>query len=131
MGAPSEVIHLDTSFLIRSMALATRESELLAAWIEGEEEFAVSAVVWGEFLSGPLAERQRRTVRRVVTVVPLTERDAALAADLFNRSARRRGSLPDCFIAATAIRERAALATANERDFERFDEAGLERVSYP
>jgi len=131
MGAPAAVIHLDTSFLIRSLVPTTRESEALAGWVTRYEDFAVSAVVWGEFLSGPLTEHQRRIARQVVlTVVPLTEPDASLAAELFKQSGRRRGSLADSFVAATAIRARAGLATANERDFERFEEAGLERVPY-
>ena len=86
----------------------------------------MSAVAWAELLCGPVAPAGVELVGRVVNDrVPFGEGEAVLAARLFNDSGRRRGSLADCMIAATAIRAGVALATENPGDFRRFTAAGL------
>jgi predicted nucleic acid-binding protein len=120
-------IHLDTSFLIRSLRRESPESNRLRQWLHERHSIAISTFAWAEFLCGPLAENEVELAGTVVVEhVSLGVREAADAATLFNRTGRRRGSLPDCIIAATAIASDAALATYDVSDFERFREAGLE-----
>ena len=57
---------------------------------------------------------------------PVFDRQTAeTAVLLFDASGRRRGTMVDCFIAATAIRAGASLATVNTADFRRMVGAGL------
>ncbi|MGN6592553.1 MAG: type II toxin-antitoxin system VapC family toxin [Terriglobales bacterium] len=119
-------IHLDTNFLVGMGKVATPPARLLEQWLMQGRSLATSIVAWSEYLCGPVADDQRAAARRIVgPALPFTEADAELAAGLFNRSGRRRGSLLDCQIAAVAIRCGAALATVNPADFARFTSAGL------
>lgn len=90
----------------------------------------MSTIAWAELLCGPLVAGHAELAGRVVASrVPFLEDDATLAARLFNLSGRRRGTLTDCMIAATALAAGAALATTNAADFRRFAAAGLELVT--
>lgn len=124
------MIHLDASFLIRALAEGTPEDERLRAWLAAEEVLGMSAVAWAEFLCGPVEAGDLELVDRIVReCVAFGAGEAALAARLFNESGRRRGSLADCMIAATAIRSGATLATENPKDFRRFEPSGLALVT--
>lgn len=80
----------------------------------------MSSIAWAEFLCSPLNGRQLDIARRITAeLIPFTDKDAALTAELFNESGRCRSSLTDCMIAATALRCNARLATANQADFQR------------
>ena len=123
------MIHLDTSFLVQAIAGVAASERPVRRWLEQGEELAMSAVAWAEFLCGPLGAAEHQLAVRFITLrVPLNEQHAALAARLYNETGRRRGSLVDCMIAATAIRSGAPLATANPADFRRFVEEGLRMV---
>ena len=120
-------IHLDTSFLIRALDPSGAESRKLFEWLGEHQSIAISSVAWSEFLCGPLSDAERDVARAVVQRhVPLGVDEATEAALLFNLGGRRRHSLPDCLIAATAILDGAVLATSNPKDFERFADARLE-----
>ena len=120
-------VHLDTSFLIRALRPGTKQDQMLRALLEAGRELAMSSIAWAEFLCGPLDSRQLDMARRITPeLIPFTGKDAALAAELFNESGRRRSSLTDCMIAATALRWNARLATANQADFKRLRVALVE-----
>lgn len=120
------MIHLDTNFLIGALRPGSAEDRLFQNWLRSGEEVAVSAVAWAEFLCGPLEPGQVDLAAAVVAArLPFGEEEARLAARLFNDAGRRRGSMLDCMIGATALLAGAALATANPSDFGRFASAGL------
>ena len=120
------MIHVDTSFLIRGLARGSAEDRALRRWLRTGEPLGMSAVAWAELLCGPIDETHREMAERTVSErVPFLEEDAVLAARLFNESGRRRGSLMDCMIAASALRAAAPLATANASDFRRISARGL------
>ena len=121
--------HLDSDFLIRSLVQGTPEDRLLRKWLRSRDPIAVSAVVWTEFLCGPVEPIHVELLASIFgDPVSYTAGDAALAAQLFNLCGRRRGSLADCMIAATAIREDANLAACNVTDFRRMESHGLRIV---
>jgi predicted nucleic acid-binding protein len=120
------LIHLDTCFLIRALGHGSPEDRALREWLTAGEEIGISAVAWGQFLCGPLGPDEAALAAVVVgDPLALDAATAALAAELFNRCGRRRGSIVDCFIAACALSGGARLATTNPADFRRFADAGL------
>lgn len=121
-----EMIHLDTSFLIRGLVRDSAEDRALRKWLKDGESLGMSTVAWTELLCGPLEESHLELATRVVSQrVAFLEEDAAVSAHLFNESGRRRGSLIDCMIAASALRAGEPLATGNVGDFRRFAALGL------
>jgi predicted nucleic acid-binding protein len=59
-------------------------------------------------------------------VAPFGMLEAEIAAKLFNHAKRRRGSMPDCMIAAAAMSAKVPLATYNQKDFFAFIPLGLQ-----
>lgn len=120
------MIHVDTSFLIRSFIAASREGKQLRHWIEQSDSLALSAVCWAEFACGPVNAEQL-SLASLIFGEPLafTQAQAVTAAELFNSTGRVRGKFVDCMIAAAALESRASLVTSNPRDFLRFQPSGL------
>ena len=124
-----QVIHLDTSFLIRALVQGSREDKALRSWIRKAAEIATSALVWSEFLCGPVSPEGIELAAELLgEPLAFGAIEATAAAMLFNQSGRRRGSLVDCMVAAVAVEGGAELATANVRDFQRFEPLGLRLV---
>ena len=126
------MIHLDTNYLI---ALAVRDSlpaKDMDQWLAAGQTVATSALAWTEFLNGPVGSEEIVLVEAVLEdrIIPFEKPTAVLAAQLFNRAGRRRGSRFDCLIAATAILSGAELATENRKDFRRLTRFGLKLIGY-
>ena len=120
------MIHLDTSFLIRALVPGSQEDARLREWMGANEPLGISTVAWAEFLCGPVDEAALSVASVVVgRQSRFTEEMAGIAARLFSGSGRRRGTMIDCMIAATALAEQAAVATSNPDDFRRFEAFGL------
>ena len=120
------MIHLDTSFLIRAGVHGTTEGRRLRKWLRAGEQVRISSVAWAEYLCGPVSARAVEDAAELFgEPAPFDATAATLAAQLFNASGRRRGTLADCMIAATALGAGASLATSNARDFERLVAAGV------
>lgn len=120
------MILLDTSFLIRALLRRSAEDARLRRWLRDGEPLGIAALAWAEFLCGPVApDAVAAALELIQEPIPFGAAEATLAARLFNETGRRRGSLLDYMIAATAVESSAALATANRADFERFVSLGL------
>ncbi len=124
------MIVLDTNFLILGLVPGSAQDRRLRHWLSAGETLAVSVIVWAEFLCGPVTPDQSRLASELFPRPEvLLPEDAQRAADLYNATGRRRGSLADCLIAATCLRLSAAIATENLADFRPFEPMGLRVLS--
>jgi len=116
------MIHLDTNYLIGLLVRGSAPAADVDKRLAAGESMATSAVAWSEFLNGPVTSVEISRVEAVIQsrIVPFGIPEAVLAADLFNKTGRRRGSRFDCLIAATAILANAQIATVNQSDFKAF-----------
>ena len=122
-------IHVDTCFLIRALVPGTEADSSLRQWLREEQRLCMDSIAWTEFLCGALQPEELTLAERVVTErIDFTEQDARRAAELFNATSRRRGTLTDCMIAACARERNAVLATLNRQDFESFEQFGLRLI---
>jgi predicted nucleic acid-binding protein len=123
------VIHLDTSFLVRSLAPGSPEDALLRGWLRDDIPLAISSIAWAEYLCGPVEANEVAAVSALVGLpIAFDESHAVRSSELFNAGGRRRGTMIDCMIGAVAVLADAALATSNAADFRRLEGAGLRLV---
>ena len=121
------MIHLDTNYLIGLLVKGSPQALHVDGWLAAGQPLAAGAVAWTEFLNGPVSPLEVARTEAVIQsrIVPFGRPEAVLAAELFNKTGRRRGSRFDCLIAATAILAQAEIATVNQSDFNPFTPHGL------
>jgi hypothetical protein len=89
------MIHLDTNYLIGLLVKGSPETANVDGGMAAGQTIATSAIAWTEFLNGPVAPLEVSLAEAVLQsrIIPLGQKEAALAADLFNKTGRRRGFL--------------------------------------
>lgn len=124
------MIHLDANYLMLATVAGSPEDRRVRAWLTEGEMLATSAIAWMEFVTGPVSTEAVFAMALVVQgrIQAIQQAEAELAADLFNRSGRKRALRYDCLIAASAILDQALLATSNRTDFAVFAAHGLRVV---
>jgi len=121
------MVHLDTDCLVDIHSPKSRVRFWLLEKLRLGERVSCSALAWAEYLCGPLSREERELSWQLIEGSPakLDSFVAELGAQFFNATGRRRGSLADCLIAATAVSHNAVFMTMNERDFLPFESFGL------
>lgn len=127
------MIHLDTNILIDLVTIGSPQVTLIRDWLKDGESVATSAIAWSEFCNGAHTREQKDAIHAVLNgdIIPFDEAQAEQASRLFHYTGRRRGSHPDCMIAAAAICQNSPIATRNLKDFERFIPYGLKLNAIP
>ena len=124
------MIHLDANYLVGISTPASPEVIQVGEWIAAGQDIGTSSVAWAEYLCGPLSLETLEATRELVgEPVPFGERDAGLAAEIFNSTGRRRSLFRDCMIGAVASNAGASVATNNIVDFRRFAAFGVRIAS--
>jgi predicted nucleic acid-binding protein len=120
------MLHFDTNALI-ALPVWVKQNHPVVQHIERGGACAVCALVWYEFLCGPVSESHKALAFAVLEarIEPVSEQAATLAAHMFNDSGRARRLRTDALIAACAIVAHAEFATLNQADFLPFVTHGL------
>ena len=127
------MIHLDTNILIDLVTTGSPQIALIRKWLAEGEQLAASTITWSEFCNGPHSREQKNAVHAILRgkVIPFDETQAEQSSRLFHYTGRRRGSHPDCMIAAAAMCHGVHVATRNIKDFEHFIPYGLKLHPVP
>jgi len=128
LGQIRKFSQLDTNALIGLVSPNQSVRQNLRSLLLDNHEFSVSAFAWHEFVSGPLQKQQSDFILSFIEerIIPIDREIAELAATLYNKTGRKKGSRPDCIIAATAIAKKSYLVTYNQSDFSPFLPFGLQ-----
>lgn len=122
-----QTVHLDTNYLIYAAQPGHVVQTRLTQWQSEGRKVAVCAMTWAEYLCGPVTSEMQQSWETLLagSIIPLDEELSRHASALFNLTGRRSRSLPDCIIAACAIRSNCPVATINTSDFTHFTAHGL------
>ena len=121
------MIHLDTSVLVDALTGPRRSAPALRRVLDRGERIAIATLVLYEWLRGPRREAEltyQETLLPAAEALPFGPREAALAAELYQRLRRARPREFDLGVAACALLSGAPLWTLNAQDFR--DIPGLE-----
>ncbi|MDN5753536.1 MAG: type II toxin-antitoxin system VapC family toxin [Nitrosospira sp.] len=123
------MIHLDTSTLVALPEWLRQDNTTVNRIINGEPAAACS-IVWYEYSVGPLVDGEAEMARAFLQggITNVSEKDAELAAKLYNKAGRQRRFKTNVLIAACAMSASAELVTRNLADFEPFVEYGLRLI---
>ena len=93
----------------------------------------MSSPAWFEYISGPVTEEEILHAEAILTggIADFEKQHSHRAADLFNLTGRKRAMKLDCMIAASALIQRARIATTNIADFQPFAPHGLAIEAVP
>jgi predicted nucleic acid-binding protein len=121
------MIYLDTNYVIGLVTTPFQLKPKVLAWLNAGEKLAVSAVAWSEFLNGPVTTQEIKDAFGILEgrIIDFGISEAEIAANLYNRTGRKRATRTDSFIAATAICAGSPLATLNRKDFIPYVSFGL------
>lgn len=119
-------IQFDTNALI-ALPVWVREGHPAIKRIQQGQQAAACALVWYEFVCGPVSDEHKLLARAVLAgrIEPVTEAAADLAGRMYNATGRIRRTRTDALIAACAISVDAEFVTLNRADFVPFVEFGL------
>ncbi len=94
------MIHLDTNYPIALPVKGSPLAHEVDGWLIAGPASAASAVAWTEFLNGPVTHIEAMQDEAVLQsrIVPFSRAEAALAAELFNKTGRKRGTRFDCLM---------------------------------
>jgi predicted nucleic acid-binding protein len=120
-------VHLDTNQLTEIARRSSPFAKNLIPWLEQGNTIATSSIAWSEFCNGPVTAEEKHHVCLALgdNIIDFTRTMAETSSILFNLTGRRRGSHPDCMIAACAILANSPLSTFNTKDFDHFTPHGL------
>lgn len=120
------MICLDTNVLIMGLVAGSGEANRILGWHDAGERFCAPAIVWYEFMCGPVDGEQIAAIRHLIAeIVTFDDVLAEESARLFNAVGRLRHIRIDTMIAATAIAKGIPLATGNREHFAQFTAHGL------